>query len=344
MIEIDGTVGGGQLLRTALSLSAVTETPFRMTNVRGSRPNPGLKPQHVTAVDIVATICAADVAGARLDSSTLTFRPGTVRFDPMAVDIGTAGSITLLFDTVLPIAMAADEPFRMTAGGGTDVKWAPTVAYFRRVKLPLLTRCGLDADGDCTKTGFYPAGGGEAILRTTPGALSPLEIERRGELDRVEIRSKAATELADRMVAERQAERARKRLADAGCAPEIRRVEYVSTRSLGSSLLLSAVYDRSLAGFDSVGERGRTSEEVADDAFRRFEEFHAGGAPVDEYMADQVMTVLALVGGTVRIPTVTAHVRTNLAVIEKFGSDMSLTRRDDGTILLEASPHPAVRT
>lgn len=344
MIEIDGTVGGGQLLRTALSLSTVTNTPFQITDIRRTRPNPGLKPQHITAINLVADLCDADVSGAKPDSFSLTFRPGSARPESMSVDIGTAGSITLLFDTALPIAMTFDDPFRLTAIGGTNVKWAPTIEYYRWVKLPLVAKCGFDVTVKCVKTGFYPAGGGEVILQTTPSTLSTLELKQRGELERVDIYSKASTELAERKVADRQAEHAQKRLDDAGYPTDIRSVNYVSTRSIGSSLLLRGVYERSLVGFDSLGERGRTSEEVADNAVRQFSAFHATNAPVDAYMADQLMVFLALVGGVVRIPSVTAHVQTNLKIINQFRSDMRLTRGENGEVLLEASPHPVMRT
>lgn len=343
MITIDGAAGGGQLLRTALTLSPLTDTPFRIDDIRGGRPKPGLRPQHLTAVRLVADLCDADVEGAELDSDSLTFRPGSMRRTPLQGGIGTAGSVTLLFDTVLPIAATYDEPFQLTATGGTNVKWAPTVEYHQLVKLPLLANWGVNADVRLLKTGFYPAGGGEAILETTPSSLSPLELEARGDLNSVEIHSKAAEVLAERNVADRQASRAQDELEAAGFPTEIRAVEYVPTRSPGSSILLRGVYENTFAGFDALGERGRTSEDVADGAVQRFTAFHAGDAPIDAFMADQLMAFLALAGGRVRIPTVTAHVRTNLDLINTFGSDMHLDRQADGTLALEASAHPAVQ-
>ncbi|QLG63991.1 RNA 3'-terminal phosphate cyclase [Halorarum salinum] len=343
MIEIDGTAGGGQLLRTALSLSTVTGTPFRIEDVRATRPEPGLRAQHLAAVRLVADLCEAAVEGAELGSDSLTFRPGDGRRTSLRADVGTAGSVTLLFDTVLPVAATMDDAFLVTATGGTDVKWAPTIEYYRRVKLPLLADAGVDAAVDLARTGFYPAGGGEATLRTTPASPAPIELEARGALERVEVYSKAAESLEERRVADRQADHARDRLEDAGVPTEVASVEYVPARSPGSSLLLRGVYERSLAGFDALGERGRTSEAVADGAVREFTAFHAGDAPVDPYMADQVMVFLALAGGRVRVPTVTAHVRANLDLLDAFGSDLRLVRRGDGTATLTASAHPAVR-
>ncbi|MFB6102608.1 MAG: RNA 3'-terminal phosphate cyclase [Haloplanus sp.] len=343
MLDIDGSDGGGKLLRTALSLAAVTDTSFRIDRIRGSRPNPGLRAQHLAAVELVAERCDADVEGAELGAESLTFDPGDARRSPLEATVDTAGSITLLFDTVLPIAAADDEPLELTATGGTDVKWSPTIRYHQSVKLPMLATWGLEADIDLVKTGFYPAGGGKATLKTVPSSLSRLELDERGALSQVDIYSKAAADLAEQDVADRQAAHARKRLDEMGIPTEIARVDYVPTQSIGSSLLLCATYDHSLAGFDALGERGRTSEDVADDAVESFEAFHAGDAPVDVHMADQLLVFLALAGGTIRIPARTTHVRTNLDLIADFGSDIRSTRLPDGTFRVVASAHPAVR-
>jgi len=342
MLTVDGTEGGGQLLRTALSLATVTGTPFRIENIRGARPNPGLKPQHLTSVQVVAELCDADVDGAELGSDALTVRPGGARHTSLRADIGTAGSVTLLFDTVLPIAATVDEPFRLTATGGTDVKWSPTVEYHRSVKLPLLANWGVDASIDLERTGFYPAGGGKASLQTAPSSLSRFDLDRRGDLERVDIYSKAAEALADREVAERQASHAREELEATAIPATIQRVEYVEADSMGSALLLRGVYERSIVGVDALGERGRTSEAVATDAVRRFTAFHATDAAVDPFMADQLLVVLALAGGRVRIPRLTDHVRTNLALLGQFGSAVDVDRQTDGTLLVEASAHPAL--
>lgn len=335
MLTIDGSVGGGQVLRTALSLAAVTGRDVRVEDVRAERPDPGLKPQHRAAVELVADLCDAAVEGAEVDAETVTFRPGERRRRELRADVGTAGSVTLLFDAVLPVAIADGEPVEVTATGGTDVKWSPTVAYHRHVKLPLLARWGVDADVDLERTGFYPAGGGKATLRVRAGGLSRLELDARGDLRRVEIHSKAAESLEDQEVADRQATAARERLEDGGMPAEIRRREYVPADSPGSSILLRGVYERTLAGVDVLGERGVPSEEVAGRAVEAFTAFHGGDGVVDRHMADQALVALAIVGGRVRLPAVTDHVETNLAVLRAFGSDVDLARAD-GTVT--ASP------
>ncbi|MFB6188419.1 MAG: RNA 3'-terminal phosphate cyclase, partial [Halapricum sp.] len=312
-------------------------------SIRGSRPEPGLRPQHLAAVDLVAAYCDADVDGAELASETVTFDPGETRLRTLTVSIPTAGSVTLLLDTVLALATVADEPIIVTATGGTDVKWSPTVAYLRRVKLPLLARFGLDASLLLGRTGFYPAGGGEVTLRLRPSSLSRIDLPDRGALDRVEIYSKASTDLAERDVAERQADHARERLRAAdiratGIETTDPTVEYVETRSTGSTLLLRGVYERSLAGFDALGERGRTAEAVADRAVEAFTGFHDGAAAVEEHMADQLLLFLALAGGRVRIARVTEHVETTLSLLEAFGVDVTLDVHEDETATVSASP------
>jgi RNA 3'-terminal phosphate cyclase (ATP) len=327
---VDGRDGGGQVLRTALSLATLTRTPVRVENVRGSRPEPGLKPQHLAAVGLLADRSDATVEGAELGAETVTLRPGDARRSSLSAAIPTAGSVTLLFDALLPVAAAADEPVSLAATGGTHVKWAPTLAYHRAVKRPLLATAGLDVAVERSAVGFYPAGGGEARLRVEPAARSPLDLRERGALDRVEVHSTASASLAAAEVADRQAARAADRLAEAGLAPDVRTVEHVETRSPGSALLCCGVYDRTRLGASALGERGVPSETVADRAVDRLLDVHDGPGAVDPHMADQLLVVLALAGGRVRIPRVTDHVETTLAVLEAFGCDARVTPAPEG--------------
>lgn len=340
MLDIDGADGGGQMLRSALSLAALTDTPVRIENVRGDRPTPGLRPQHLAAVEVLAELCDATVEGAALESTSLTFKPGEDRQTAVETDIATAGSVTLLFDTVLPLCLRWPEQIRVRATGGTDVKWAPTVAYYRRVKLPLLARFGLDAAVALETTGFYPAGGGEATLRANPSTVSPIQIDARGSLDTVGVYSKAATALEDQEVADRQADHASERLGDAGYDVQVQQASYVDTACPGSSLLLRGTYAHSLAGFDALGERGLPSEEVADGAVEAFLAFDETAAALDPHMADQLLVFLALAGGRVRIPRVTDHVETNLDVLAAFGADVSLRRPPGELPVVDATAHP----
>lgn len=343
MLELDGSDGGGQLLRTALSLAVVTDTPFRIESIRGDRPTPGLAAQHLAAVNVAAAYCDAEVEGAELGAEAVTFEPGDRRRASVTAHVDTAGSVTLLCDTILPIAAVADHPVRLRATGGTDVKWAPTAAYYESVKLPLLAAQGVDADFDLETTGFYPAGGGEVTLTVTSSSPSRFALGARGDLEGVDIYSKATTDLAEREVADRQAAHAEQRLDGMGVPADVTSVDYVEAASTGSALLVRSTYERTVAGFSALGERGRTAEDVADDAVDAFDRFRAGSAPVDEHMADQLLVLLALAGGEIRIPRMTAHVRTNLNLVAAFGSDIEAAPGPEDTYTIRATPHRAVR-
>lgn len=336
MLQIDGATGGGQVVRTALSLSAVTGTPVEVTNVRGARPQAGLRPQHLAAVEAVAACCDAAVEGASVGSETVTFEPAGVRGGTHTIDIGTAGSVTLLFDSLLPLAVALAEPLSVTATGGTDVKWAPTMPYYRTVKLPLLERFGYAVDVSLARTGFYPVGGGEATLRLAPSTPAPVRLTERGRLEGVTVHSRASTSLEERAVAARQAERATDRLSAVGVPVDGTRVEYVETDSPGSVVALEARYEASRAGFDALGERGVTAEAVADRAVSAFRSFRDGPGAVDRFTADQLLVPLAIAGGRVSVPAVTDHLASNAAVVRAFGGAVRFEEGSDGGVAVES--------
>lgn len=336
MLELDGSGGGGQLLRSALACSALTGQGFRMTGVRGGRSTPGLRPQHLAAVRAMAAICDADVDGDEQGSEAVAFRPGAIQPGEYEVDVGTAGSLTLLFDAVLPLATRIDAPLSLTATGGTDVRWSPPMDYLRRVKLPLLRRAGLGTAVDVDRRGFYPAGGGRATLRCWPSALSALDLAERGDRDGVRLYSTATTDLADADVAERQAATAADALAADGATVVERRASYVDAESPGSALVVRADYGNTAAGFDALGERGKPAEDVAREAVDAATGFHDGNAAVDEHLADQVLVLLGLGGGRVRIPAVTDHVESSLDLVGRFGLDVTVERdgEADGPLLV----------
>jgi RNA 3'-terminal phosphate cyclase (ATP) len=344
MLELDGSDGGGQLLRTALALSAVLDEPFRMTGIRGDRPEPGLKPQHLAAVAAVAAACDAEVDGDDRGSEELAFEPGGVRGGEYEVDIATAGSVFLVFDAVLPLAVALDpgEELVLRATGGTDVKWAPTTDHYRRVKLPLVRRTGVEARAFVDRRGFYPAGGARATLRLGPpdGPADALDLAESGDLERVVVRSVAAQDLFDARVAERGAETAAQELARVTDVPVETATAYDDTVSPGAVVGVQPRYDDSRAGFDALGERGKPMETVAEEAVAAFAESglptrttDGSGPAVDRHTADQLAVVLALVGGTVTTPRATDHLRTNRDLVAAFGGDLELDERADRVAL-----------
>lgn len=325
------------MVRTALTLSALLGEPFRIENIRGARPNPGLRPQHLTAVRAMADICDAQISGAEVDATSMTFRPGALEGGSVEVDIGTAGSITLLFDAVLPLATGLEGSLTISATGGTDVKWSPTAAYFEEVKLPLLEPFGLQASVSFDRTGFYPAGGGHGTLRLEPSSLQPIDLTDRGSYVGARISSKASRVLEQRSVAERQADAAAEVVSGADLEIREQSTAYVDTYSTGSSIGIELEYEDSRAGFDALGERGKPAEAVGRAAAEAALSFNAGRAAVDDHMADQLLVFLALAGGEVLIPRVTEHVETGRCLLAAFDVDIKLARQSDGTTLVRST-------
>ncbi|WP_415382166.1 RNA 3'-terminal phosphate cyclase [Halosimplex sp. TS25] len=324
MLEVDGGDGGGQLVRTALSLAMLDGEPVEITDVRGTRSTPGLKPQHLAAVETAAAVCDATVEGAEQGSETVRFEPGTPSGGRYEVDIGTAGSLTLLFDTLLPLATRIDEPLTLTATGGTDVKWSPPLDYYREVKIPLLRRLGIAATVDCERTGFYPAGGGRATLRLWPSTLSPLDLVEPGRPTAARVYSKASADLADGDVAERQADAATDAIAGLGVQVVHHRTAYAAAESSGSVVTVRVDAGGSPVGFDAYGAPAKPAEDVAREASDAIRRWRESGAAVDAHLADQLLVFLALAGGRLSIPRVTNHVSSNRDLLAAFGREVTV--------------------
>jgi len=319
MIVIDGDEGGGQVLRTALTLSVITGNDFRIKNIRGNRDEPGLKNQHLECVRAVRDFSGTEVKNLSKGSEDLVFRPRK-EFNPsIKSDIGTAGSVNLVIDTILPLTDLIDEKMEIEVAGGTDVKWAPMSLYHEHVKLPLIEEMGLKTDYEVKETGFYPAGGGLVSLNAEGKIGESIDLTERGELEKIEIYSKASIDLKDAEVASRQAKKAREKCKELEKAEIEEYVEYVGSDSTGSVLLIKAVYENSVAGFDNLGAKGKSSEKVAEEAFQEFKRFHESEACVDRYMADQLMVFGALTNIAFTFPEYTDHMDSNLEVMRSFG-------------------------
>ncbi|TMT87699.1 RNA 3'-terminal phosphate cyclase [Haloterrigena sp. H1] len=352
---LDGSSAGGQFLRTALALSVLANEPIRLENVRGDRPDPGLAHQHLAVLETIAHVCDADVSGAELGAKTIAFEPGLetdgkrtgrgqLAGGEYDIDIGTAGSVTLLFEALLPLATVLESPLSVTVTGGTDVAWSPPLDYFRYVKLPLLRRLGLAAACEVDRRGFYPAGGGRATLQVAPSTLEWVDLVDRGPIEGLRVYSTESASLADRDVAHRQADGALERLGrDATPDLEERCETTADSACPGSALVLRLDHGTGVAGVSALGERGTPAERVGEDAADAAIRFLEGNAPVDRHMADQLLIVLAVAGGRVRIPTVTDHVETGCALLEDFGIDVDRKRDGEATVVSVPSPLPETR-
>lgn len=313
MICIDGSQGegGGAIVRTALALSLATHKPCTITNIRQGRPKPGLKHQHLHAIRLIEALTDSHVDGAELAATSITFIPGHFSSFEAEVDTTTAASITLLLQAILPALITRAEAFRLRIIGGTDVAWSQPIDHFAHVLLPILDRLKpITCRVGCS--GFYPKGGGVVELCIAKGiAERPIELTRFANPDRILILSKADERLRASKVAERQADAAAALLP----FPCERRILYERCASPGSVITLIAA---SGLGADALGERGVRAEQVGAKAARQLRRLLDAGAACDEHSADALIPYLAIFGGCVRIPALTAHVRSNIDVVEAF--------------------------
>ncbi len=328
MLRIDGSMGegGGQVLRSSLSLSALTGTPIRVDNIRAGRRKPGLLRQHLTALKAAAAVCGARVEGADLGSRDVTFRPERPRGGSYRFAVGTAGSATLVFQTVLPILLSAEEPTEVTFEGGTHNPMAPPFDFLERVYVPLLRQLGVRIDLTLGRPGFYPAGGGRFSVSLQPLAeASYLELVTRPAL--IRARAWVIVSRLPAHVAEREASTLRQQLE---VAPEHVAIHKVRSPGPGNAVcVLVEDGERPLELFTAFGERGRRAERVAGDAAAQARRFVAANVPVGEHLADQLLLPLSFAGGAFLTHDLSSHTATNIDVMRLFrGSDAVEVLRD----------------
>ncbi len=303
--------GGGQILRTAVALSAVTGKPVEIDNIRKKRPNPGLAAQHVRAVESVAAICGADISGCSLHSTCLNFKPGKIKGGIYNFDIGTAGSISLLLQCLMPAAIYAPAPIKVNITGGTDVSWSPPIDYLRFVTLSALSHMGYKCEIHLLRRGYYPLGGGNVEAIINPSVLNKTSLDK-NLCAAVEGISHSSGLSAH--VVERQASSAEKILRKAGYNTRIS-LDVKDYPSNGSGLTLWC----GAAGGNALGKSGLKAEKVGSSAAKSILEELKSGAGVDIYLADQLIPYMAMAGGgSYTVRTITPHTKTNIWVTEQF--------------------------
>src|SRR5713101_3580874 len=311
MIEVDGSFGegGGQVLRTAVALAAVLSKDIHVFNIRAGRAEPGLRPQHMTGVKAAAELCSSELEGLRVGSTEFAFKPGKLRAGTFRFDVGTAGSITLVLQTLMPILAFAPGNVQLEITGGTDVKWSPPIDYLRLVTLPILKKIGYKAELETARRGHYPKGGG-LVKFSTEGASKLRSLTDRSASSVSKIYGISHSVALPRHVAERQAAAAKRCLEEAKLPSPSIDLEVVNDRrelGPGSGIVLSAeAQNGNILGSDALGERGRLAEEIE------------SGAMLDRHMGDIIVPYLVLAEGTseVSISRVTQHVQTNVKVVE----------------------------
>jgi RNA 3'-terminal phosphate cyclase (GTP) len=340
MINIDGSYleGGGQIVRTALALSVLTQKPFTVNNIRLNRSDPGLKNQHLHGIRALRELCNGVVEGAQLGSSQITFYPRKItKGQDVVIDIGTAGSITLILQSLLLPCIFSGKKIHLHIKGGTDVAWSPSGDYFSQVIFPQFLRYG-KVTFSLKKRGYYPKGQGEVEVvfqkrylfdEIVAGKVSVklLSLLEQGKLIKISGVSHASDDLAAGRVAERQAEAARTCVLPWKVPVDIIST-YNKTASTGSGIVLWAVFSREgsdvdtidpiRVGADVLGEKGKRVELVGEECAVQLNNAIASGAPVDRHLADQLIPLLGIVCGEIAVQEITKHTLTNIYVTELF--------------------------
>lgn len=324
MIAIDGSAGegGGQILRTSLALSMCTGQAFTLANIRAGRARPGLMRQHLTCVHAAAEICGAEVRGAALNSQALSFVPGAVRAGNYRFNVGTAGSCTLVLQTVWPASLMANAPSHLLLGGGTHNPMAPPFHFLERSYAPLLHRLGARAELQLHRLGFYPAGGGEIEATIWPAAeqLQPFDLMERGAA--LDSYAECFAPALHGSVAQRELAQLSSEL---GWSDEqLREVPARRDEGPGNALLATLVHENLCEVFTAVGDRGTSAEQVALRLASEVQRYQAGEAALGPYLADQWALPLALAvwqrqrAASYSCTELTPHAMTNFVVIERF--------------------------
>jgi len=318
MIHIDGSFGegGGAIIRTATALSALIGKSIHITNIRANRPKKGLAPQHLTAVKVLSRLTSASYSGLYLGSSEIYFKPGPISGGNYHIDIKTAGSTTLVLQSLMIPSMFADSPVNLVIKGGTDVKWSPLIDYFKNITLPILRSLGYQANIDLIKRGYYPRGGG--IIKAE---INPIKQLKPVNLTKIEFNGIKGISHCSNLpchVAARQAEAAIDLLEKKGYKVDID--VQCSGKSLGrgSAIVLWTTGNYPLGGSD-VGEPGKRAETVGKNAADELLVHISKNAPLDKYMGDQLIPYMAVSGkSTIKTAELTKHLVTNIYVAEKI--------------------------
>ncbi|MBI5612084.1 MAG: RNA 3'-terminal phosphate cyclase [Gammaproteobacteria bacterium] len=341
MREIDGSYGegGGQLVRTACALAAITGEPLTLSNIRVRRTPPGLAPQHLTAVRAVASMCDAEVEGLAVRSRALSFRPGRPRGGRFVFDVGTAGSIPLVVQAVLPVALASGAPVRMRLIGGTDIRAAPPLDYLRHVFLPLLAGLGLEVKLTLVRRGYYPRGGGEVEIEVQPGRPRALQLETPGPLR--EIAGIAHVANLPAHIAERMQHAARQVLS---AYPPAAIEEQVLGRDRaigpGGAIVLWARTAHSVLGGAAVAQRGVPAEQIGADAAHALLAELTAGAALDIHAADQILIYLAQAraASVITVRELSSHARSTLWLLQQFLPLRAQIAAHNGLTRVELAP------
>lgn len=340
MIEIDGSEGegGGQILRTGVALSALTQQEVKIGNIRANRPTPGLAAQHLCAVRGVAAICNAVLEGDEVGSTELIFRPKRIEGGKHRLEVGTAGSITLVLQACLLAACGSKQAIELDITGGTNVRWSPPIDFYREMLFPLLSSLGMHNEIRAVIRGFYPEGGGRVEVRLSPfSGLRPLVLLERGAL--VSIAATCFSQNLPDHICQRMGSAVRKAFPDQKVSSEVQSGRGAST---GAGCFLLARYDGAVLSADGLGERGMPAEKVAENAVWALQHEMRSSATLDLHAADQLLPYLALAKGpsSFVVSEMSGHLRTQMDLVKRFLPVQIGMEKLKGGLRIDVQPQP----
>jgi RNA 3'-terminal phosphate cyclase (ATP) len=340
-LEIDGSFGegGGQSIRIATSFAVILNKPIHVMRVRAGRRIPGLRPQHATTLRILTEICGGTLEGGGIGSTEFTFIPGKMESRSIAVDMGTAASMTLALQAIVPAIALSGNSLDLELVGGTDVPWSPTCDYFSAVFSESLRKLGVLFTLDVMRRGYYPSGGGKVRVHIEPcRKVEAVTLDSRRSNPPISIVSRAG--MLPERVAEQQMSSAVSQLDRYGLHPKVKSVRMEDSLSPGSSILVSAVGDDCFIGSDSIGARGKPAFKVGSEAAAWFARSYNSPACVDPHLADMLSPLLFLADGPSALltPQVTGHLRTSLHVAKQFVPAQYTTEEHDGVCTILINP------
>jgi len=343
-LEVDGSYGegGGQILRTAAAFSVILGRPIHVTRIRSGRKVPGLRQQHASALEILRSLSAGRLEGANIGSTEITFVPGEVKGGRLDFDLGTAASITLVLQAVIPAVALSGARLSLELTGGTDVPWSPTYDYFSKVVRETFSRIGVKFSPKAGRRGYYPRGGGKVSAEVEPcAAVTPLSMAEIPSSHSARLLSRCGR--LPRHVAQRQLDSATSTLEAKGIKVAETSLTEEESDSPGSSLLAYDARPGIVVGADSIGSRGKRAEEVGTEAADQFATVCGSGACIDSNLADMVAPILALSKGPskIRIPQVSLHLDTSLHVARLFTGCEWNAEKDGRSFIVSISPRLA---
>ena len=321
-MHIDGSYGegGGQILRNAVAISVLTKKPIEITNIRANRLNPGIKPQHYAAIKIIRKLCNAEISGLNIGSSSLTFSPGEITGGEYDFDIGTSGSIILVFQACMLCSLKTKTPIIIRVIGGTDVKWSPSWDYFKHVFLPIMEKMGLQLSSHLIRRGYYPKGGGEVVLTINPlKEIQPLQIDKKREFTTVEGIINIAN--LPEHISERMKRTAIKTLFKKNLQASLK-IEKTTSLSAGTGMTMWVQKCNAILGATVLGEKGLPAEKIGENVAAELIREIESGATLDTHVFDQIIPYMTLSRDNEQssciVREISSHAQTNMWLIRQF--------------------------